>query len=334
MYQRIMVPLDGSARAEGALPVAAQLARASQATLILTCVVTIPLEYGYAGVGMGIAGLYGPATASVPLNTEVVDVERAESQKYLANLAGSPDLHGIQTKIEVRMGSPALSLIEAISDQQADLVVMTSHGRTGALRWVLGSVAQHLVRHSSAPVLVLREHGPSLASRHPGVDHLLRVLVALDGSALAEAALTPAAQLAVGLTAPSQAALHLVLVAPPYAVDEANRPDAFILEGAREYLTNTARQMQQRYPGMTVTWSVGVGLDTAETIIRVAENGEDAEGAGVYGGCDVVALATHGRSGIARWALGSIAERVLYGTKLPLLIVRPAMETQNNKRAK
>jgi len=74
---------------------------------------------------------------------------------------------------------------------------------------------------------------------------------------------------------------------------------------------------------LPVTWSVAVDTDVAEAIIRVAENGEDAEGAGVFGGCDLIAMATHGYSGMQRWAMGSITERVLSATKLPLLIIRP-----------
>jgi len=74
---------------------------------------------------------------------------------------------------------------------------------------------------------------------------------------------------------------------------------------------------------LTITWSVAVDTDVAEGLIRVAENGEDAEGAGVFGGCDVIAMATHGYGGIQRWAMGSITERVLTATRLPLLIVRP-----------
>ncbi|MFI5274730.1 MAG: universal stress protein, partial [Ktedonobacterales bacterium] len=77
-------------------------------------------------------------------------------------------------------------------------------------------------------------------------------------------------------------------------------------------------------PKLQVSWSVTSGLDVAQALLRVAETGEDVEGAGAASRCDVIAMATHGRSAIARWALGSITERVLHSTKLPLLIVRPA----------
>lgn len=74
---------------------------------------------------------------------------------------------------------------------------------------------------------------------------------------------------------------------------------------------------------VSITWSVVFENDVAHAIIRMAENGEDAECAGVFGGCDLIAMATHGRGGLQHWVLGSITERVLGATKLPILIVRP-----------
>lgn len=74
---------------------------------------------------------------------------------------------------------------------------------------------------------------------------------------------------------------------------------------------------------LSVTWSVTIGDDIAAGIARMAENGEDVEEVGVFEGCDIVAMATHGYSGLQRWAVGSITERVLHATRLPLLIVRP-----------
>jgi nucleotide-binding universal stress UspA family protein len=85
---------------------------------------------------------------------------------------------------------------------------------------------------------------------------------------------------------------------------------------------------------VAVTWSVVFGGDAATSIIRVAENGEDAEGAGVFGGCDVIALSTHGRGGLQRWAMGSVTERVLSGTRLPVLIVQPQLMEHEASEAK
>ena len=110
-------------------------------------------------------------------------------------------------------------------------------------------------------------------------------------------------------------------------------PEALIVDGAKSYLGRIADRLWQEYTRLTVTWSVGVGLDIAETIIRVAENGEDVEGAGVFGGCDVLAMATHGRTGIARWSMGSVTERVMYATKRPVMIIRPPQLHQPEERS-
>ena len=82
---------------------------------------------------------------------------------------------------------------------------------------------------------------------------------------------------------------------------------------------------------LPVTWSVAIETDVAAGIVSVAENGEDTAGVGVFGRCDVIAMATHGRGGMQRWALGSITERVLHATSLPLLVVRPTSMLDKSK---
>ncbi len=152
----------------------------------------------------------------------------------------------------------------------------------------------------------------------------------------AKAALEPAASLITALAAPAPGALHLVrVVKPPTAENEEQDLEAGdarepILHKAKRYLRATVEHLHEGLVApavadlkLAVTWSVAVDTDVAGAIIRVAENGEDAEGAGVFGGCDVIAMATHGRGGIQRWAMGNITERVLNATRLPLLVVRP-----------
>lgn len=319
MFTRILVPLDGSSRAESAIPVAAKIsktnANARGGTVILTRVETIPVMY---------APAVAPAVVT-PLNVEAMEAECTALATYLSDLTGSVTaLANVPTETLVLTGSPAQSILEAVSTTRADLVVMTSHGRTGVSRWLLGSVAEQIAHHAPVPVLVVRAQTPVLAGQNPDLEHLARVLVPLDGSPLAEAALEPAARLAAAISSsPAEPALHLVLVVSPAEAIAANMPEALAVEGAKDYLTKIANRMKSEYPALRVTWSVGVGLDVAETLIRIAERGDDTEGAGAFGGCDVIAIATHGRTGFARWALGSITERVLHGTKLPLLIVRP-----------
>jgi nucleotide-binding universal stress UspA family protein len=323
MFTSILVPLDGSLLSESALPAAAQIARASGGRLILATVISVPILSSY--------GEYDP------LSSEQVDIEWRDAQTYLERVKLLPVLADIDTRSAVDMGSPETALLEVASSNQCDLLVLTSHGRTGLARWALGSVASRLVRYADVPVLVFREQGPNLESSHPDMEHQFRILVCLDGSAFAETVLAPAAQLALAFGGGSQkqpasmprSDLHLVQVIPRSEVDQSNGPADRGLAGARQYLAGVADRMKQEYPALTLSWSVSVGVDAAKAIVKVAGSGEDVEEeAAVSGGVDVVALSTHGRTGIARWRMGSVTERVLDSSKLPALVVRPVKPTE------
>lgn len=319
MFKHILVPLDGSERAEQAIPVAARIARAGNGVVSLLRIIEMQQWYGpYMTPPDGLL----PPGGWTPYST--ANAQREEAEAYLKGRASSPTLASIETSITVREGSPAWAILDEIDIHHVDLVVLSSHGRSGLPRWALGSVAEHIARHATAPVLVLREESPQLESAQQ-----LRALVPLDGSARARAALAPAVDLLVALTAPAPAELHLVLVAPPYVVEEHNMPYALMLEGAKSYLARVADDVQKdaenRIP-LSVTWSIATDTDFANGIIDVAENrasAEGATGAEVRGKSDLIVMATHGYSGIARMAMGSVAEHVLHGTRLPLLIVRP-----------
>lgn len=200
MFKRILVPLDGSARAEEALPVAARIARASGGSIHLLGVFSPPIDYG--------GGL-----AMVPfLSEQLIEAETTTATDYLQTAATSQMLTGIQITIEALFGLPAQCILATAAEGVADLIVSCSHGRTGFARWALGSVAHILAHESTVPTLVLRENEPaspllSLATARP-----LRALVPLDGSQLAEAALAPAASLIAALAAPSHGELHLAQV--------------------------------------------------------------------------------------------------------------------------
>ncbi len=333
MFKRIMVPLDGSILAERALPVATRIARASGGTVVLLRVVNPQVDYGYG---------YGPYLVQTPGSTieNIVQADLADATHYMESVARSSALTGVHTTIEVDSGSAAAMILNTVQAQHIDLVVMSSHGDTGFKRWVLGSVAQKVARHATVPVLVLRDQGRQAESdsQHPYIERPLRVLVPLDGSASAKAALAPAAQLIAALAAPGQGAIHLVRVMGPERlhggqedVDTITR-DA-ILHKARKYLRSITEHLREGIASelkLGVTWSVSLDTDMAHAIIRVAENGEDAEGVGVFGGCDLIAMSTHGRGGLQRWAMGSVTERVLQGTRLPWLIVRPHRAENKN----
>lgn len=311
MYAHLLVPLDGSERAERAVLVAERIARATDGRITLLQVINLPMPLG------------APYDAAA-LSAYSYEQTEAEAAAYLTRVAGWPLLEDLPVETEVVTGAPAATVLDVAREKKADLIVICSHGRTGATRWMLGSVAEHIARQSPVPVLILREQGAIPAHPHPDPTQPLRILVPLDGSLFAEAALAPAAQLILALAGPHQAALHLTLALPPYEMERANVPDTLVLDGARTYLMRAADRMRGTYPQLRVSWSVTSDVDVAQALLRVAETGDEVS-TGPGSRSDVIAMATHGRSGIIRWALGSTTERVLHSTTLPLLIVRPAV---------
>jgi nucleotide-binding universal stress UspA family protein len=317
MFQRILVPLDGSTRAEQALAVAARLARASEGSLVLLQVVTSPIDsWAY------------QSEVSL-LHEQIVETSIAGAETYLALLARSEDLAGIKIKTEVMYGTAAQSILHVTHARRADLIVMCSHGRTGISRWALGSVAHQIAHHSPVPVLVLREGQAASLLTQPHAARPLCALVPLDGSPLAETALVPAANLVAALATPAEGTLHLTQVVKlfPTSADEGfvRELNSEALERAKTYLASMQARLPEMVKGLTrsATWSVALDNDVADALIGTAENGEEAVEAGGFGGSDLIAMSTHSRGGLERWVMGSVTERVLSAAQLPLLIVRP-----------
>ncbi len=313
MFERVLVPLDGSERAEQAVPVAARLASATKGTVILIRVVPIVSQYA-------------PYLATGPsLPPGSVEDEIAEAKRYLTQVANSEELAGIAVETDVVVGPPAPVLVDAIYERSVDTVAMCSHGRTGFTRWALGSVAEHLARESAVPVLVLRPAPTGSVVLEPETMQPMRILVPLDGSARAEAVLPGAIAMARSLTHEGRAAVHLLTVVDLYQAISQRAPQGTELDAAKKYLAETAKRARAEQRGteqVDITWSVASDVDVATAVLKVAERGTEAEEGGSVPPCGAIAMATHGRSGFARLALGSITERVLQGTKLPLLIVR------------
>jgi nucleotide-binding universal stress UspA family protein len=317
MYKRILVPLDGSTRAESAVPVAARIARASGGSVILLQDAAIPIEIE-------------PEKKPPEVYSQAAfDKGVADTRSYLEGVAKSDILAGIKTETAAVTGAIAPSILSAIQSLHADLVVMCSHGYTGFKRWALGSVAHKLVPHSPVPVLVLRDGGavPTTATQKP-----MSAFVPLDGSPLSEAALEPAALLVTALAPSAQKAMHLMRVVdvPASYGKFRSSVDAQYDAGVRAqlkheyetYLEAVAKRFTEgdfaKY-NIPVTTSVPIDMDVAEAIVQAAEQAEGTELAGY----DLIVMATHGRGGVQRWMLGSVAERVLHTTKVPLMIVHP-----------
>ncbi len=317
MFKRILVPLDGATRAESAIPVAAKLARASNGIVILLQVVTPPIDYG-------------GYLAQAPLLTEpMIETYLDEANSYLKTIAGSDKLAGINTKVEVMFGTPAQDILAVAHSRRVDLIVMSSHGRTGFTRWALGSVAHKVVHHSPVPVLVLRDGAPLPTEPRADATRPLSALVALDGSPLAETALEPAAYLIAALAAPARGALHLAQVvklpSTTYDKDFVTKIGNEMLDSAKAYLATSKDRLQETLKDLklSISWSVAIDADVADALIGIAEHGANVEGAEGLRGCDLIAMSTHGRGGWQRWTMGSVTERVLNAARLPLLVVRP-----------
>ncbi len=311
MYKRILVPLDGSARAERAIPVAARIARALGGSVTLLRVATAPVD----------TGKYSSTSGYVE---ETADTDLTGATSYLENIAGSDELTGIKTEVKTLIGAVAPAILSASQSLHANIIVMCSHGYTGFKRWTLGSVADKVTRHSPVPVFVLREDGPlpATAEHQP-----VRALVAVDGSSLSEAVFEPAAYLAAALAEATsqQGALHLLRVVDLPASGGKFKSDAHIDTGLKEqvkhedevYLATLVHRLSEdgdlAHLDLSITSSIEADPDIAEAIVKKSEKDK----------FDFIAIATHGRGGVQKWALGSVAGRVLHATTLPLLIMRP-----------
>jgi nucleotide-binding universal stress UspA family protein len=313
MFQRIIVPLDGSNRAERAIPVAANLARASQGSIVFLRVVIPAHSVGFYGAE--------PAVGVVPT---ILETSIAEADHYLASVATifRDYLKGIQIETEVETGSAASTILSAARWEHGDLIVLCSHGDTGLKRWLFNSIALQAARKSPVPVLIVNEHGES----HPleNLTQPLNIMVPLDSSTLAETSLASIVQLITALKPTGQNRLHLLRVIDIPVVNGSMRGhvqlDPIIRERActqaKTYLDMVSKRLQEEVQGkvqLEITTSITVSPDVAGTIIRRAEECQ----------CDMIAIATHGRGGLMRMLMGSVTERILGYTKLPLLIVRP-----------
>lgn len=317
MFQHILVPLDGSTRAEQALPIVARLAHASQGTITLLHVVDLI----HNTLAFGITAPY------IAQNT--IEDAFSDARRYLEQQRQKPCLEGIRVQTQVVGGNPAEVIIDQATDSPVDLIVICSHGYTGMKRWIMGSVAEKVARYALVPVLVLHEEKPLSTQRDFDGYGTLRVLVPLDTAPRSQDSLVPAAELAAALSTPGQGELHLAqMIKVPENANAAQKEELF--RAARQNLAAISQSIRdglvtrfgpELHP--TLTWSVSQADDIAEGIVRVAETDKELTTSGEKGAYDLIAMTTHGAGGSHWWPVGSIAERVLRATDLPILIVRP-----------
>jgi nucleotide-binding universal stress UspA family protein len=297
MYTRMLIPLDGPATAEKVLPYARSLAGTLK----------IPVEL------LGVIDMSAIAT-HIPAERAKTFIDHWESgtKAYLEEIARS--FPGLSVKCTVGSGRPEEVIIAKAAEDKSTLITMATHGRSGVSRWLLGSVAEKVLRATSNPLLLIRAADEAGAE---GEATLKSIVVPLDGSELAESVLATVAEVAKLLN------LEIVLIrayelpAAAYYGSEDYLPNYDEIKGhvegeARSYLDKKIEALQAK--GLEKVSSVLMEGPAADEIIEIARKTPD----------NLVAMCTHGRSGVRRWVLGSVTEKVVRHSGDPVLVVRAA----------
>jgi len=292
-YQSVCVPLDRSQESEHALPVARSLARRLESRLCL--------------VHVHRPGVDRPYTGRAEYAWREND-QRCEESRYLWSKVNSADQEPATAAV-LMSGNVADALLRFVREQESDLVVMTTHGEGGTGRPWLGSVADRIIRSARVPVVLAPASGPVDPSRGTT---FRRLLVPLDGSGAAEEVLRHA--LALGELC-GASYLLLQVEAPPAArrgaAGVAEVEEARAGQAAQRYLDYVATRLRDR--GLEVETRVVVDPCPAEAILATA----------AAAGADLIALTLHGEGGKQRRLLGSVADKVIRASTLPLLVFRP-----------
>ncbi len=294
----VLVPLDGSRFGEFAVPAAMSIARELQAQIELISV--FEEESVLAG--------------SDPTTQQFKEWLSAYLEEIGAHIT---ELSGVPTSCTIIDGSPADRLTEYAQHKQIDLIAMSTHGRGPVSRAWMGSVADRVIRHVDVPVLLIRAEEESAVDLAQEAE-FKRILVALDGSSRAEKSLKLATQIAkvTGATLILlQAVEPPVPYSSPYLPHAMQDTQAALEEGRKasvKYLDEVKDGLERQ--GIDVETETLLGVRPAPAILRYAE--EHA--------VDLIAVATHGRGGLPRLVLGSVADKVLRAATVPVLVVRPA----------
>jgi nucleotide-binding universal stress UspA family protein/predicted transcriptional regulator len=295
---KVLVPLDGSTLSELALPWAVSLALNQKATLMLAQAVPWPrlasddLMGGYVG-----ADVY----------EDILAAQREDATAYLEQHRTELAAQNLHVEIVVKEGAPGTALLNLADELGADMIVMASHGRGGLARAVLGSVALQMVQNATIPVLLVRAD----STDSPRVASFDRLLIPLDGSALAERALDVAAEVAhPGST--------LVLL----RVEERTEPsrDYERVPSGLDASAGEAHRSATEYLNSIAHRHVSTGVLT-RIDVRFGEPGEQIIRTAAAHNADVIVMATHGRTGPSRWWLGSVADEVARQADRPVLLV-------------
>jgi nucleotide-binding universal stress UspA family protein len=291
--------LDGSKTAEKVLPYARFLAGTFKVPVELMAVIDI------AEMAAHLA-----AEKAVHLDTMVEDGVRS-SQEYLKRVAAT--FPGVKVTCTVEKGKAADAIVERGETDKAALITMATHGRSGVNRWLLGSVAEKVLRSTTNPLLLVRA---GEQAKSEGEATLKSIVVPLDGSELAERALPAAAELAKRLD------LGIVLFRAyhiPYTVN--GDGDGYSAVNI-ETLIAEVRDEAQSYLEKKTAELKAQGLGKVSCVAKEGLSGDEIIKIGHETPDGLIAMCSHGRSGIKRWVLGSVTETVVRHAEDPVLIVR------------
>ena len=298
----ILIPIDGSSLSLQSLAYAQALASGSSEITLLQVVSD---HSGYIPLEIEMAHSW-----EIDAEARLVDEARTDLQRIAKQLVESSSVAKMpSTRVEI--GDPATWILDIAEEGRFSLIVITTHAYGAVRRTLFGSVADRLVRHSSVPVLVVRPQD-EIELGIPGP--IQRIVVPLDGSPRAENALPFAKLLARHLGVPILLvrAIHLDFIVPriegTFVIPEESIED--IERFARDYLSALCTHIIQEGIGCSIVIEWGTPLEVIESKLR-----ED----------DLLAMTTHGRGGISRWLLGSVAEKLVRTAITPVLLI-PARE--------
>lgn len=292
VFKKVVIPLDGSAIAQTILDHLPYITLPQETELVLIRSVEA-WRYAYHVDGM----------------TDITSYLQESAKVYLKEQSELLKKRGYQVSVYLEQGEAANEILRTAEAVQADLIAMTTHGRSGISRWALGSVAERVLHSSQVPVLLVRQE-TEIPSAGLG-----RILVPLDGSKLAEQALPVATAIA------QKASAELMLVRVVQTLDETNRHILFANEKEADatfakyqkrvdkYLVETERQL--RLAGVSTTHRALL----ADPSAGICDSAIEAD-------VDLIVLSTHGRTGLGRWYYGSVASKVIRSVHCPVLLVR------------
>ena len=299
MVQHILVGLDGSPLAETILPYVSILAKGVGADVTLLHVIHVPDEVQEGERYQAVQPLIQQLTT--------------QAEDYLRGVAQQLIDAGLTAKGQVTTGDTAAAIVRYARQAGIDLIALATHGRSGLRRWFYGSVAEKVLHTTQTPLLLIRP----TEDQAPPAPGLTRIVVPVDGSPAAEAALPLAEALAVSCKVPVTLLRVVETVsltfADPAGMGSTNYPQ--ILEGLQQAADSYVHQLASAVRGTGCSVHTETPLGTpAEQIVGYVHGHPGS----------LVVMTTHGRTGLAEVVLGSVARRVVQHGNTPTLVVRPA----------